>query len=116
MRWGVLFERSNSPSAAFRHPCSVSRALILRRVPRRLTFAAARHPLKVGGLPVYGAWFDNGMGYRIDITKGVAKGNDPETLCECAAASTLSGRARRCACAIRTVARRPTPFAPMQTW
>lgn len=29
---------------------------------------------------VYGAQFEGGMGYRIDQTKGIATGNDPETL------------------------------------
>jgi non-reducing end alpha-L-arabinofuranosidase len=41
---------------------------------------ASRFPVSVGGHKVYGAYFEGGMGYRIDITKGVARGNDPETL------------------------------------
>jgi hypothetical protein len=41
---------------------------------------ATAHPLTVGGQKVYGAYFTGGMGYRIDNTRGVATGNDPETL------------------------------------
>jgi len=41
---------------------------------------AVRHKVTVGGHPVYAAYFEGGMGYRIDKTKGVATGNDPETL------------------------------------
>jgi len=41
---------------------------------------AKHHKITVGGLPVYGAYFESGMGYRNDQTKGVATGNDPETL------------------------------------
>ena len=43
---------------------------------------ATKEKLTVGGHPVYAAYFEGGMGYRIDITKGVAKGNEPETLCK----------------------------------
>jgi hypothetical protein len=41
---------------------------------------ATKEKLSVGGHPVYGAFFEGGMGYRIDKGNGVAKGNDPETL------------------------------------
>jgi non-reducing end alpha-L-arabinofuranosidase len=41
---------------------------------------ATRHPITVGGHDVYAAYFEGGMGYRIDITTGVAQGNEPETL------------------------------------
>jgi hypothetical protein len=41
---------------------------------------AAAFPLRVGGLPAYGAYFTGRMGYRNDKTTGVAKGNDPETI------------------------------------
>jgi non-reducing end alpha-L-arabinofuranosidase len=41
---------------------------------------ASRHPLFVGGNKVYGAQFEGGMGYRAVNTKGVATGNDPETI------------------------------------
>eukprot|EP01084_Bolivina_argentea_P020419 37968_1 len=41
---------------------------------------ASRQPLTVGGNKVYAAYFEGGMGYRIDHTQGVATGNDPETL------------------------------------
>jgi hypothetical protein len=30
--------------------------------------------------PVYGAWFEQGNGYRIDATTGVAKGNEEESM------------------------------------
>ena len=42
---------------------------------------ASRAPHSVGGLPVYAAYFEGGMGYRIDNTSGVATGNEEETLC-----------------------------------
>lgn len=41
---------------------------------------ATRHPITIGGSNVYGAYFEGGMGYRIDKTQGVAQGNDPETV------------------------------------
>jgi hypothetical protein len=41
---------------------------------------ATRHPISIGGYPAYGAYFEGGMGYRIDKTTGVATGNDPETI------------------------------------
>lgn len=41
---------------------------------------ASRLPLTVGGHDVYGAYFSQGQGYRIDNTSGVAKGNDPQTI------------------------------------
>ena len=36
-----------------------------------------------GGVGVYGMWFDPGHGYHVDTTTGVAKGNEPESICEC---------------------------------
>jgi len=41
---------------------------------------AKRHKVTVGGHPVYAAYFEGGMGYRIDRTKGIATSNDPETI------------------------------------
>lgn len=41
---------------------------------------ASRYALTVGGHTVYGAYFEGGQGYRIDYGKGIATGNDPETL------------------------------------
>merc|ERR1711957_841815 len=41
---------------------------------------ADTHKLIVGGHSVYGAWFEPGMGYRNDMTSGVATGDDPETM------------------------------------
>jgi hypothetical protein len=41
---------------------------------------ATRWPITAGGNKVYGGYFEGNMGYRIDETVGVAKGNDPETL------------------------------------
>eukprot|EP01123_Difflugia_compressa_P009088 TRINITY_DN290_c0_g1_i5.p1 TRINITY_DN290_c0_g1~~TRINITY_DN290_c0_g1_i5.p1 ORF type:complete len:326 (-),score=61.20 TRINITY_DN290_c0_g1_i5:117-1094(-) len=41
---------------------------------------ANRHRVTVGGHPVYAAYFEGGMGYRNDRTKGIATGNNPETL------------------------------------
>jgi len=41
---------------------------------------ASRLRTTLGGHPVYAAYFEGGMGYRNDNTKGVATGNDPETL------------------------------------
>lgn len=41
---------------------------------------ATRHPITVSGNAAYAAYFEGGMGYRIDITTGVAQGNEPETL------------------------------------
>ena len=41
---------------------------------------ATKESLTVGGHKVYAAYFEGGMGYRIDKGNGIAKGNDPETL------------------------------------
>ena len=41
---------------------------------------ASREKLRVGGHPVYAAYFEGDMGYRIDMTEGVAKGDEPESL------------------------------------
>ena len=41
---------------------------------------AARFKLSVGGNEVYGAYFDNGQGYRRDDTKGIAVDDEPESM------------------------------------
>jgi len=41
---------------------------------------ATRLPVTASGNAVYGAYFEGGMGYRIDNTNGIATGNEPETL------------------------------------
>ena len=42
---------------------------------------ATRHPITMGGgQKVYGAWFDQGNGYRAQNTTKVAVGNEPETI------------------------------------
>jgi hypothetical protein len=29
---------------------------------------------------VFGMWFDPGFGYNVDFTRGVARGNEPESI------------------------------------
>lgn len=42
---------------------------------------ASQHKITVGdNVPVYGMWFDPGFGYHVDKTKGIATGNDPESI------------------------------------
>ena len=42
---------------------------------------ASKHKIYVrGNTPVYGMYFDPGYGYHCNKTKGVATGNDPETM------------------------------------
>jgi hypothetical protein len=41
---------------------------------------ASADRLTVGGHAVYSAYFEGGMGYRIDNTTGVATGNEAETM------------------------------------
>jgi len=41
---------------------------------------AKRHKVTASGHAVYAAYFEGGMGYRIDRTKGIATGNNPETM------------------------------------
>ena len=42
---------------------------------------ASQHPIQVGnGVGVYGMYFDPGYGYHVDNTKGIAKGNEPESI------------------------------------
>ena len=40
---------------------------------------ATRSTLTIGGSKAYAARFETKMGYRIDVTNGIAKGNNPET-------------------------------------
>jgi len=41
---------------------------------------ADKHPLSVGGRSVYGAYFEGNMGYRNDVTDGVATGQMEQTM------------------------------------
>ena len=41
---------------------------------------AGRYKLTVGGHPVYGAYFDSGMGYRNNNTAGIATGDQPQSM------------------------------------
>ena len=41
---------------------------------------AMAHPIELGGARVYGAWFEAGNGYRIDRTRGIAIGNEQESM------------------------------------
>merc|ERR1719235_2676409 len=42
---------------------------------------ASKHKISVaGGVEVFGMWFDEGHGYHVDNTTGMAKGNDPESI------------------------------------
>ena len=42
---------------------------------------ASRHPIIVGdGVGVYGLWFDPGYGYHVDDTRGIATGNEPQSI------------------------------------
>ena len=42
---------------------------------------ASRHPITVGdNVGVYGMWFDPGYGYHVDNTRGIAKGNEPQSI------------------------------------
>jgi hypothetical protein len=41
---------------------------------------ATRDRLRVGGAPVYSAFFEGGMGYRNDATNGIPLGDDAQTI------------------------------------
>ena len=41
---------------------------------------ASQHPILINGVEVYGLWFDPGYGYHVDVTKNVAKDNEPESI------------------------------------
>ena len=42
---------------------------------------ATKHRIAVkDGAQVYGMWLDPGYGYNVDITTGIAKGNEPESI------------------------------------
>jgi hypothetical protein len=42
---------------------------------------ASRHKITArGGVAVFGMWFDPGFGYNVDFTRGVARGNEPESI------------------------------------
>ena len=54
---------------------------------------ASRHPIAVrGGVKVYGMWFDPGYGYNVDVTNGVAKGNEPESIFAVMSGTHYNGR------------------------
>ena len=48
--------------------------------PRHKLVNASRHPIEAGGHVVYGMWFDQGYGYHVDNTTGIATGNEPESI------------------------------------
>jgi len=52
---------------------------------------ANRHKITLGGKPVYGAYFEGGMGYRNDRTSGVATGNNAETMYMVTAGNHVNG-------------------------
>lgn len=42
---------------------------------------ASKHKITAGGnVPVYGMWFDPGYGYHVDKTKGIATGNEEQSI------------------------------------
>ena len=41
---------------------------------------ASQHPIQISGVDVYGLWFDPGYGMHVDVTKNVAKDNEPESI------------------------------------
>ena len=50
------------------------------RVVHKMVNASA-HKIGVrGGVQAFGMWFDPGHGYNVDLTRGVAKGNEPESI------------------------------------
>ena len=54
---------------------------------------ASRHKIAVrGGASVFGMWFDPGDGYHVDFTKGVAKGNAPESIYAVMSGSHYNGK------------------------
>lgn len=50
------------------------------QAPKDRGVNASKHKLMVGGQAVYGAYFEGGMGYRIENTSGVAIDDQPETM------------------------------------
>jgi hypothetical protein len=71
--------------------------------------AAGGFPATIGGARVYGGLFLGGMGYRIDNTSGVAKGNDPETIY-----AVVSGKVFNNGCCFGSL-RPPTPAPAPRT-
>merc|ERR1711920_1133253 len=54
---------------------------------------ASKHKILVGNnVPVYGMWFDPGYGYHVDNTKGIATGNDPESIYAVMSGRRYNGR------------------------
>ena len=41
---------------------------------------ASKHKIGVQSGSVYGMWLDPGYGYNVDVTTGIAKGNQPESI------------------------------------
>jgi hypothetical protein len=68
---------------------------------------ASKHKISVaGGVEVFGMWFDPGHGYHVDTTKGIVKGNDPESIYAVMSGTHYNGK---CWCAPR----RTDPMPPV---
>jgi hypothetical protein len=76
---------------------------------RDVAVNAKSEKLTLSGHPAYGMRFESGsgMGYRIDNTTGVARGNDPETILAVFNGHHFNG----CCCFVRATAPR-TPLHP----
>ena len=53
---------------------------------------ATKHRINVNGVEVYGMWLDPGYGYNVDVTRGVAKGNEPESIFAVMSGTHYNGR------------------------
>ena len=54
---------------------------------------ATQHKIGVAqSLEVFGMWFDPGHGYNVDVTTGVAKGNEPESIYAVMSGTHFNGR------------------------
>ena len=73
---------------------------------------ASRHIVTVGSsnTPVYGMWFDPGFGMHVDQTKGVATGNDPESMYAVMSGKHYNGTARHLS---HQLSAHPIPASPL---
>merc|ERR1719181_1944411 len=54
---------------------------------------ASRHKITAGdNVPVYGMWFDPGYGYHVDKTKGIATGNEEQSIYAVMSGTHYNGR------------------------
>lgn len=86
LRRGGFADIAAHDAFCYKHDCVISSVIDQSPMgnhlgPRHKLVNASRHMVTVAsGTRVYGMWFDPGYGYHVDFTRGVAMGNEPESI------------------------------------